>query len=361
MVPYLNSAFGNPSSSIHAFGREAEAAVENASRQIALLIGASEREIIFTSGATESDNLAIKGVIERRGCEKAHLITSLVEHKAVIESARWLENKGCRVTWLEAQLDGSISAEAIEKAIKIDTVLVSVMHANHEVGTINPVAEIGRLCRSRGVLFHVDAAQSCGKLPIDVDLMNIDLLSISAHKMYGPKGIGALYVRGRGPRVQLTPLFHGGGQQRGLRPGTLPTHQVVGFGRAAEIAREELAEDYARINALRDHLQAELLSHLPGAEIHGSLSSRLPGNLNIGFSDVNGKELLSALDNIAVSNGSACDSGSFESSYVLRHLGVDEQIAFASLRFGIGRFSTIDEVEKVAIAVVRAVESLRRV
>ena len=359
MIPFLNLRFGNPSSTSHFFGHEADDAVQHARTQIADLIGASPEEIIFTSGATESDNMALKGTFEAPFQRGKHFITSAIEHKAVIETIHWITERGGDVTWLPVEPDGYITPAAVKAAIRPDTALVSVMHANHEVGTINPIAEIGEICKSSEVLFHTDAAQSCGKLPIDVTAISADLISISAHKLYGPKGIGALYVRNRIPRVSIAPLLHGGGQERGLRSGTLPTHQIVGFGKAAEIARHELQAESARIAALRDFLQDSILQSLPDIQVHGRLSSRLPGNLNIGFLGVKGNPLIESLADLAVSNGSACTSGNFESSYVLRHLGIDEQTAFSSLRFGVGRFNTPEEMEYAANSVIHVVRELR--
>ncbi|MCA9539548.1 MAG: IscS subfamily cysteine desulfurase [Myxococcales bacterium] len=359
MMPYLTQHFGNAASRNHPFGWVAEEAVEQAREQIGALIGATAKEIIFTSGATESNNMAIKGAIEFYAAKGKHIITSPIEHKAVIDTVRHLERQGCEVTFLPVNAAGLIDPKAVADAIRDDTVIVSLMHGNNEVGVLNPLAEIGAICKQRGVLFHTDAAQTAGKVPIDVEAMGIDLLSISAHKMYGPKGIGALYVRRKKPRVRIAPLIHGGGHERGMRSGTLPVHQIVGLGKAAEIAREEMPAEMARTRRLRDRLRDRILAGVPEVLINGDTERRLPGNLNISFSYVEGESLLMALRDVAVSSGSACTSASLEPSYVLRALGLDDENAHSSIRFGIGRFNTEEEVDYVADLVIDAVARLR--
>ena len=359
MMPYLTEQFGNAASRNHAFGWAAEEAVEQAREQIAALVGATAKEIVFTSGATESDNAAIKGVVEFYGHQGKHIITSPIEHKAIIDTARHLEREGCEVTWLPVGEDGLVDPRSVADAIRDDTVLVSVMHANNEIGVVNDVAAIGAVCKARGVLFHTDAAQSAGKVEIDVEAMGIDLLSLSAHKMYGPKGIGALYVRRKKPRVRIAPMIHGGGHERGMRSGTLPVHQIVGFGEAARIAKLELEEEAARLGALRDRLKAEICARVPEVLLNGSMEHRLPGNLNVSFTFVEGESLLMALRDVAVSSGSACTSASLEPSYVLRAIGLEDENAHSSIRFGLGRFNTEEEVDYVVDLVARAVSKLR--
>ncbi len=359
MMPFLTQHFGNAASRNHAFGWAAEEAVELARERIAKLIGASPKEIIFTSGATESDNMALKGVVEFYGHKGKHIITAMTEHKAIIDTARHLEREGCEVTWLPVGTDGLIDPAEVEKAIRPDTILVSVMHANNEIGVLNDVAAIGRICKAHKVLFHTDAAQSVGKVPVDVQAMDIDLLSISAHKLYGPKGIGALYVRRKKPRVRVSPLVHGGGHERGMRSGTLPVHQIVGFGMACEVAMQDLEGDIAHSRALRDRLHDKLVAAIPEVLINGSMERRLPGNLNISFMFVEGESLLMALRDVAVSSGSACTSASLEPSYVLRAIGLDDENAHSSIRFGLGRFNTEEEVDHVADLVIGAVAKLR--
>ena len=359
MMPYLVQHFGNAASRNHAFGWAAEEAVEKAREQIADLIGASAKEIIFTSGATESDNMALKGALEFYASKGKHIVTSPLEHKAIIDTVRHLERQGAEVTWLPASEDGVVDPEDVRKAIRDDTVIVSVMHGNNEIGTLNPIAEIGKICKEAGVLFHTDAAQTAGKVPIDVEAMGIDLLSISGHKMYGPKGIGALYVRRRRPRVRIAPLIHGGGHERGMRSGTLPVHQIVGLGAAAEIGKTEMAAEIERTSALRDRLLSKISAEVPEILINGSLEHRMPGSLNISFTFVEGESLLMALRDVAVSSGSACTSASLEPSYVLRALGLDDENAHSSIRFGIGRFNTEEEIDYVADLVIDAVARLR--
>ncbi len=361
MMPYLTEHFGNAASRNHAFGWTAEEAVEQARGQIAELIGGTAKEVIFTSGATESNNLALKGALEFYASKGNHIVTSPIEHKAIIDTVRYLERQGAEVTWLPVPEDGIITAESVREALRDDTVIVSVMHGNNEIGTVNPIAEIGAVCKEAKVLFHVDAAQTAAKLPIDVQAMGVDLLSMSGHKMYGPKGIGALYVRRRRPRVRIAPLMHGGGHERGMRSGTLPVHQIVGMGKAAEIGRLEMDDEINRTRALRDRLFEKITAEVPDVLVNGSMKDgeRMPGSLNISFTYVEGESLLMALRDVAVSSGSACTSASLEPSYVLRALGLDDENAHSSIRFGIGRFNTEAEVDHVADLVIRAVAKLR--
>jgi cysteine desulfurase len=357
MLPFMTGKFGNPHSRSHAYGWEAEEEVESARSSIASLIGANSKEIIFTSGATESNNLAIKGVAAYNP-QKKHIITTSTEHKCVLASCRYLESEGYDVTYLPVQSDGLVSLQDLERSIRPDTALVSVMAVNNEIGVIQPIDEIGRLCRSKGVYFHTDAAQAVGKIPMSVE--NIDLMSISGHKIYGPKGVGALYIRRRNPRVRMRPLIDGGGQERGLRSGTLATPLVVGLGAAARIAQSEMDRDKKHIEALSQRLYKGLSDRLPEITLNGSVSKRYCGNLNISFSCVEGESLLMGLaKNIAISSGSACTSASLEPSYVLRAIGVDEELAHTSLRFGIGRFTTEEEVDTAVENVVKQVERLR--
>ena len=359
MLPYFTTIFGNAASRNHSFGWEAEGAVEKGREQVAAIIGASAKEIVFTSGATESNNLAIKGALHFYQDKGKHIITSKIEHKAVIDSCRALEMEGFSVTYLTPDTDGIITAAAIAAAMRDDTVLVSIMAANNEIGTVNPIADIGALCRSKGVLFHSDAVQAVGKIPIDVEAMKIDLLSITAHKMYGPKGVGALYVR-RKPRVRLTPMIDGGGHERGLRSGTLNVPGIVGFGMACELAQREMPDEAQRLTGLRDRLLAKLKAGVPQVFVNGSVEHRLPGNLNISFAFIEGESMLMAINkHVAVSSGSACTSASLEPSYVLRALGVGDDLAHSSLRFGIGRFNTEAEIDHVADLVVKSANRLR--
>jgi cysteine desulfurase len=358
MMPYLTNEFGNAASRSHSFGWRAEEAVEQAREQIAALIGGNEKEIVFTSGATESDNLAIKGVAEFYKDKGDHIITNRTEHKAVLDTCKRLERQGFRVTYLDVDKYGRVSAEQIRNAITDKTILVSVMFANNEIGTVQPVAEIGAVCREKGVLFHCDAVQGIGKLPFDVEQMHVDLASISAHKFYGPKGIGALWVR-RKPRVRLAPIIDGGGHERGMRSGTLNVPGIVGFGAAAEISRKEMPEEGIRTGRLRKKLQDYLFSHLDHLELNGHPEHRLPGNLNVSFAFVEGEALMMAIKNVAVSSGSACTSASLEPSYVLRACGVSEDLAHTSIRFGIGRFTTEEEIDFVGKYVVDQEQKLR--
>ncbi len=408
MMPYLREDFGNAASRNHVFGWKAEAAVEQARAQVAALIGANEKEIVFTSGATESDNLALKGVLEFYRDKGDHLITLKTEHKAILDSAKRLErmrqdrvdelrllrlselasddvtadnadalvlkfnldedpvlrrwmaqlHTGARVTYLDVQTDGLVNLEALRAAMTDRTVLVSIMLANNEVGVVQPMEAIGRLCREKGVLFHTDAVQGVGKVPFDVNRMNVDLASLTAHKIYGPKGVGALYIR-RKPRVRIAPSIDGGGHERGMRSGTLNVAAIVGFGKAAELAQKEMASESQRLLALRERLRTKLTSELDMVTVNGTLEHRLPGNLNVSFSCVEGEALMMAIKDVAVSSGSACTSASLEPSYVLRALGVEEDMAHSSIRFGIGRFNTEEEVDFVARLVIDKVKKLR--
>ncbi|WP_282099057.1 IscS subfamily cysteine desulfurase [Thauera aromatica] len=343
MIPWLTEHFGNPASRSHAFGWEAEQAVEEARAQVAALVNADAKEIIWTSGATESNNLAIKGAAHFYQGKGKHVITVKTEHKAVLDTVRELEREGFEATYLDVQEDGLIDLEVLKAAIRPDTILVTVMFVNNEIGVVQPIAEIGELCREKGIVFHVDAAQATGKVDIDLDTLKVDLMSFSAHKTYGPKGIGALYVR-RKPRVRLEAQMHGGGHERGLRSGTLATHQIVGMGEAFRIAREEMAEENARIRRLRDKLLAGL-TDIEATYVNGDLERRVPHNLNISFAYVEGESLIMAIKDIAVSSGSACTSASLEPSYVLRALGRNDELAHSSIRFSIGRFTTEEEVD----------------
>ncbi len=408
MLPYFREDFGNAASKSHAFGWRAEAAVEAARAQIAMLLGCSEKEVVFTSGATESDNLAIKGVAEAYASKGNHIITVKTEHKAVLDSCKRLEraraerleeirrmrlvelsgeevtdenvaaltsrfelqndpllgrwyrelSAGAEVTYLGVRRDGRIDLDQLRGAITDKTILVSVMPANNEIGTLQPVKEIGAICRERGVLFHCDAVQGIGKIPFNVEEVNADLASVTAHKMYGPKGVGALYVR-RKPRVRLAPIIDGGGHERGMRSGTLNVAAIVGFGKAAELARLEMSDEARRILFLREKLRASLFKTVSGVTLNGSLEARLPGNLNVSFAFVEADALMTAIQDVAVSSGAACSSASLESSYVLRACGVDEQSANSSIRFGIGRFNTEEEVDYVANLVAEKVQALR--
>jgi cysteine desulfurase len=358
MLPYFTEHFGNAASKSHAFGWKAEEAVEEAREQVARLIGATAREIVWTSGATESDNLAVKGVARFHAARGRHLVTTAIEHKAVLDSLSALEREGFEVTVLPVNGEGIVDPESVREALRPDTVLVSVMHANNEVGTVQPIEEIGRITRERGVLFHTDAVQSIGRIPFDVESTNADLVSLSAHKMYGPKGVGALYVRRR-PRARLVAQIDGGGHERGYRSGTLNVPGIVGFGRAASLAREEMPAEATRILALRERLRRAILGALDRVVVNGSLERRLPGNLNLSFEHVEGEALLIAMKDVAVSSGSACTSASLEPSYVLRAMGVPDDMAHASIRFGLGRFNTEEEVDHAARLVVEKATRLR--
>ncbi len=345
MIPYLTEIFGNPASRSHSFGWTAEAAVEEARREVAALINADPREIVWTSGATESDNLAIKGAANFYAESKGkHLITVKTEHKAVLDTMRELERQGFSVTYLDVQENGLIDLETLKAAITPQTSLISVMFVNNEIGVIQPIAEIGEICREKGIIFHVDAAQAAGKLPINLNELKIDLMSLSAHKVYGPKGIGALYVR-RKPRVRLEAQMHGGGHERGMRSGTLPVHQIVGMGEAFKISRLEMSEEIQRVTALRNRLLNGITADMEEVYVNGDLQNRVAGNLNISFNFVEGESMLMALKEIAVSSGSACTSASLEPSYVLRALGRNDELAHSSIRFTLGRFTTEEEID----------------
>lgn len=349
--------FGNPASRSHAFGWKAEEAVENARRQVAELVNADPREIVWTSGATESDNLAIKGVAHFYASKGKHIVTTKIEHKAVLDTTRQLEREGFEVTYIEPGEDGIVTPAMVEAALREDTILVSVMHVNNEIGTINDITAISELTRSRGILFHVDAAQSTGKVEIDLEKMKVDLMSFSAHKTYGPKGVGALYVR-RKPRVRLEAQMHGGGHERGMRSGTLATHQLVGMGEAFHLAKLEMAQENERIRALRDRFYKQV-EHLEELYVNGSMTARVPHNLNLSFNYVEGESLIMALKDLAVSSGSACTSASLEPSYVLRALGRNDELAHSSIRFSFGRFTTEEEIDYAAQKVCEAVTKLR--
>jgi len=357
MVPYLYEQFGNPASRSHAYGWAAEEAVEIAREQVAALIGADPREIVWTSGATESNNLAIKGAAQFHRARGRHLVTLKTEHKAVLDTLRELERDGFEVSYLDVQADGLLDLGVLEAALRPDTLLVSVMAVNNEIGVIQDIAAIGALCRARGILLHVDAAQASGKIPLDLSVLPVDLLSLSAHKTYGPKGIGALYVR-RKPRVRIEAQMHGGGHERGMRSGTLPTHQIVGMGEAFRLAREGMASENVRIRALRDRLLAGLQA-LPELRVNGDLLRRVPHNLNVSFQFVEGESLLMGMKGIAVSSGSACTSASLEPSYVLRALGLSDEIAHSSIRFSLGRFTTEADIDRAVAQVTATVERLR--
>jgi cysteine desulfurase len=359
MLPYFTEKYGNAASRNHAFGWEAEAAVEEGRAQIADLIGASAKEIIFTSGATESNNLALKGVIAMYKKKGNHIITQVTEHKAVLDTCKRLEREGCQVTYLPVDRYGQVHPEQVREAMTEKTVLVSIMAANNEIGTLQPIKAIGKFCKEKGVLFHTDAVQAVGKLPIDVEDMGIDLLSMTAHKVYGPKGIGVLYVRKKDPRVRLEPLIDGGGHERGMRSGTLPVPLIVGFGMACAIAKREMAQESETTLRLRERLRKGIMDRLPETYLNGHPTERLPGNANISFAYVEGEGLMMGIKDVAVSSGSACTSASLEPSYVLRALGVGDELAHSSIRFGLGRFNTEAEVDFVVDLVVREVTRLR--
>jgi cysteine desulfurase len=358
MLPYFGDRFGNAASRSHKFGWDADAAVERARAQAASLIGASGNEIIFTSGATESNNFAIKGVLHAYADRPRHVITTSIEHKSVLDTCRSLAAAGCRVTCLPVDSAGRVDPDDVRRAIADDTVLVSIMAANNEVGAIQPLAEIGAITTERAVLLHSDAAQAAGKIPLDVKTLGVDLLSFTAHKMYGPKGVGALYIRRRA-RVALAPILEGGGQERGLRSGTLNVPGIVGLGRAAEINEAELPSESARLKTLRDRLYEALCNNVPGVGLNGSLDRRLPHNLSVHFTGVPGEAILLAIDDIALSSGSACSSGTVEPSYVLKACGVADDLALSSVRFGLGRFTTGDEIEYAVDKVAAVIRHLR--
>jgi cysteine desulfurase len=359
MLPYFTEKFGNSASRNHAFGWAAEEAVEIARAQIAKLINASPKEIIFTSGATESNNLAIKGVAEMYREKGNHIITQVTEHKAVLDTCKRLEKYGYEVTYLPVQKDGRINLDDLRKAITPKTILISIMYANNEIGVVQPIEEIGKIAKEKGVFFHVDGVQAAGKIPVDVQRDGIDLLSISAHKIYGPKGVGALYVRRKNPRVQLSAIIDGGGHERGMRSGTLNVTGIIGLGKACELCQQEMAAETAKLSRLRDRLKEGIMSKLDECYINGSMEHRLPHNINISFAFVEGESLLMGINDIAVSSGSACTSATLEPSYVLKALGVGEDLAHTSIRFGIGRFNTEEEVDYVVGRVVETVNRLR--
>jgi cysteine desulfurase len=359
MLPFFTENYGNAASRNHPFGWFAEEAVDNAREQIAALIGASAKEMIFTSGATESNNLAIKGVASMYRKKGNHIITQVTEHKAVIDPCKRLERDGFQVTFLPVDKYGQVSPEQVREAITDQTILVSIMAANNEIGTLQPIKEIGKVCKERGVLFHTDAVQAVGKVPVNVEEMGIDLLSLTAHKLYGPKGQGALYVRRKNPRVRLDPIIDGGGHERGMRSGTLAVPLIVGLGVACDLARKEMDEEIPRLRGLRDKLNQGITGRLEEVSLNGHPTERLPGNLNLSFAYVEGEGLMMGMKDIAVSSGSACTSASLEPSYVLKALGVGDDLAHSSIRFGLGRFTTEEEVDYVIEHVVQAVSKLR--
>jgi cysteine desulfurase len=359
MMPYFTQTFGNAASRNHPFGWEAEEAVEKARKQVADLLGANAKEIIFTSGATESNNLAIKGVAEMYREKGNHIITCVTEHKAVIDTCKKLEKQGYRVTYLPVQKDGRISLDELRAAIGDKTILITIMTANNEIGVIQPIAEIGAIAKEKGILFHTDGVQAIGKVPFNVNEMKVDLLSISAHKMYGPKGVGALYVRRRNPRVLVSEQISGGGHERGMRSGTLNVPGIVGLGKAAELCKAEMATDAERLRGLRDYLNERLHKNLDELYINGSMEHRLPHNLNISFAYVEGESLLMGINDVAVSSGSACTSASLEPSYVLKALGAGDDLAHSSIRFGLGRWTTKEEVDYVIEKLTNVVQRLR--
>ncbi|MBI4401638.1 MAG: IscS subfamily cysteine desulfurase [Nitrospirae bacterium] len=360
MLPYFTEKFGNAASRNHAFGWEAEEAVENARKQIARLIHADPKELVFTSGATESDNLALKGVVEMYREKGDHIITSMTEHRAVLDTAKALETKrGLKVTYLPVDKTGMVSPDDVRNAITDKTILISIMLANNEIGTINPTKEIGKIAKEKGVLFHCDATQGVGKIPVNVQEMGIDLMSFTAHKIYGPKGVGALYVRKKAPRVRIAPQMDGGGHERGMRSGTLPVPLIVGFGKACELCEQEMATESVRLAAMRDRLQAGILKELEEVYLNGHPTQRLPHNLNLSFAYVEGESLLMGVKEIALSSGSACTSATLEPSYVLRALGVGSDLAHSSIRFGLGRFSTDEEIDYTIKRIIEIVTKLR--
>jgi cysteine desulfurase len=359
MLPYFTQHFGNPASRNHSFGWEAEEAVETARKQVADLIGANVKEIIFTSGATEANNLAIKGAAEMYREKGNHIITCVTEHKAVIDTCKKLEKLGARVTYLPVQKDGRISLDELQAAITDKTILITIMAANNEIGVLQPIAEIGAIAKAKGILFHTDAVQAAGKVPFDVNQNKVDLVSLSAHKLYGPKGVGALYVRRRNPRVLLAEQISGGGHERGMRSGTLNVPGIVGLGAAAALAKAEMSTEAARLSALRDRLNQKFHENLDEIYINGSMEHRLPHNLNISFAYVEGESLLMGINDVAVSSGSACTSASLEPSYVLKALGAGDDLAHSSIRFGLGRWSSEEEVDYVVEKLTSVVRRLR--
>ncbi|MCA8941369.1 MAG: IscS subfamily cysteine desulfurase [Planctomycetes bacterium] len=359
MVPFFSEKFGNAASRNHPFGWTAEAAVEEAREHVARLIGAHPKEIIWTSGSTESNNLAIKGVAEMYASKGKHLITCVTEHKAVIDPMKHLEQQGFEVTWIQPDAQGRVDLDQLRDAIRDDTILISLMTANNEIGTVHPIAEIGKLAKEKGVLFHTDATQAAGRVRLDVIEQNVDLMSLSAHKFYGPKGVGALYVRRKGPRVRLTPILDGGGHERGMRSGTLNVPGIVGMGEAARLAHEEFEENVAHLTRLTERLKAGILEKLPDSVLNGDQEHRLPSLVNVSFPYVEGESLIMGIKDVAVSSGSACTSASLEPSYVLKALGLGDELAHSSIRFSVGRFNTEEEVDFVVDTVVREVTRLR--
>jgi cysteine desulfurase len=359
MKPYFLETFGNAASRNHSFGWEAEEAVEKSRKQIASLIGATAKEIVFTSGATESNNLALKGVAEMYAEKGNHIITAATEHKAILDTCKRLEKHGVRVTYLPVQTNGLVDLEQLQAAITDKTILISIMYANNEIGVLQPIAELGKIAKSKGVLLHTDATQAVGKVPVNVIKDNVDLMSLSGHKMYGPKGVGALYVRRKGPRVQITAQMDGGGHERGMRSGTLNVPGIVGLGEACALCQADMAEESKRMAFLRDKLRDKLQSELDETYINGTMEHRLPNNLNISFAYVEGESLLMGINDIAVSSGSACTSATLEPSYVLKALGAGDDLAHSSIRFGLGRFNTEEEVDYVAAKVIDVVKKLR--
>jgi cysteine desulfurase len=361
MLPYFQEKFGNAASRNHAFGWAAEEGIETARQQIAKLIGATAKEIVFTSGATESDNLAIKGVAEAHRDKGSHIVTVVTEHKAVIDTCKHLEKSGNRITYLPVQKDGLVDLGDLQRALDDKTILVSIMAANNEIGVLQPIAEIGQLCHERGVLFHTDAAQAVGKIPINVEKQNVDLMSIAGHKIYGPKGVGALYVRRKNPRVEISASIDGGGHERGMRSGTLNVPGIVGLGKACAISEQEMLKESCHLAGKRNRLRESILSRLDQVGVNGSMEHRLPGNLNLSFAGVDGESLMMALNDIALSSGSACSTAAIEPSHVLRAIGIGDELAHSSIRFGIGRFNTDAEIDYVADRVVETVQRLREI
>ena len=360
MEPWLKNKFGNPASRNHAYGWEAEEATEIAREDVASFIGAIPKEIIFTSGATEANNLALQGAARYYKDKGQHIITVITEHKAVLDVCDYLEKEGFKITRLPVKKDGLLDLNKFEESIKADTILASVMHANNEIGVIQPVVKIGEICKQHNIIFHVDAAQSVGKIPVDVNIMGIDLLSISSHKIYGPKGTGTLYLRRNNPRIKLQPIMYGGGHERGIRPGTLPVHNIVGFGKACKISQNVIAKESKKITILRDELISMIQDNIPKANINGSMNKRIPGNLNMSFPGLNNEAIIAAVPEIAISSGAACTTTTMEASHVLLALGLSKDEAYSSLRFGIGRFNTNEEIEIAASSINRYVQKLQK-
>jgi len=360
MEPWLKNKFGNPASRNHAYGWEAEEATQIAREDVASFIGAIPKEIIFTSGATEANNLALQGAARYYKDKGQHIITVITEHKAVLDVCDYLEKEGFKITRLPVKKDGLLDLNKFEESIKADTILASVMHANNEIGVIQPVVKIGEICKQHNIIFHVDAAQSVGKIPVDVNIMGIDLLSISSHKIYGPKGTGALYLRRNNPRIKLQPIMYGGGHERGIRPGTLPVHNIVGFGKACKISQNVIAKESKKITILRDELISMIQDNIPKANINGSMNKRIPGNLNMSFPGLNNEAIIAAVPEIAISSGAACTTTTMEASHVLLALGLSKDEAYSSLRFGIGRFNTNEEIEIAASSINRYVQKLQK-